>query len=252
MDRVSLFVTTHWSLVLTAGEDSSPAARQALEQLCQTYWYPLYAHARRAGHSPHDAQDLIQDFFALLLSKNYFRNANRSRGRFRTFLLTSLKHFMINEWKRANREKRGGGEKIVSLDEEQAESRFCLEPAVERPPDTIYDREWAAVVLERAMAGLRAEFERSGKLALFERLKPLVWGEKNALTFSAMAAELGMSEGGVKVALHRLRQRFGELLRSEIAETVASPVEVEEELKYLGSVVRSGLIISGNSGDKKV
>jgi RNA polymerase sigma-70 factor (ECF subfamily) len=247
-----LFLTTHWSVVLQAGESESAQAGQALEKLCTAYWYPLYAYVRRQGHSVEDAEDLTQKFFARFLERKYLRLADRNRGRFRTFLLTSLKHFLINDWKREKREKRGGGQKVLSLNEELAESRFCLEPAVEQPPDTVYDREWAAIVMEQTMAGLRAEFERSGKLDLFERLKPFVWGEKNALSYAAMAAELGMSEGAVKVTLHRLRRRFGELLRGEIAKTVATLVEVEEELQYLGSIVAIGLSNFGNSSGEKV
>lgn len=241
-----LFATTQWSAVLRAGEDSSPAARQALEQLCTTYWYPLYAYVRRNGHRPHDAQDLVQEFFHRFLERKYLRHADRNRGRFRTFLLTSLKNFVINEWTRANREKRGGGQKVLSLDEEMAESRFAAEPAVDQPPDALYDRGWAAILLDRALAALRGEFERAGKQGLFERLKIFVWGEKNALSYAAMAEQLGMTEGAVKVAVHRLRQRYGELLRVEAAQTVTTPAEIDEELRYLVSVIRSGLTTSGN------
>jgi len=233
-----------------AGEDSSPEARCALEQLCATYWYPLYAYVRRNGHNPHDAQDLTQDFFARLLDRDYLRLADRTRGRFRTFLLTSLKHFLINEWSKANREKRGSGQKVLSLDEEMAESRFTTEPALEQPPDTLYDRGWAAVLLDRAMAALGAEFERSSKRDLFERLKVFVWGEKSSMTYSEMAVQLGMTEGAVKVAVHRLRQRFGELLRSQVAQTVSTPVEVNEELRYLVSVIRDGHATLGNIAGK--
>jgi RNA polymerase sigma factor (sigma-70 family) len=240
------FSTTHWSVVLEAGREGSVEAAQALERLCSGYWYPLYAYVRRQGHTPHDAQDIVQDFFAYFLERNYVRRADRAHGRFRTFLLTSLQHFLINQWRKTNREKRGGSQRIVSLDEEMAESRFAGEPAIEQPPDTLYDRGWAAILLERALTALREEFERSSKLDLFERLKAFVWGEKNALSCAEMGAQLGLSEGAVKVAVHRLRQRYGELLRAEIAQTVATPAEVEEELRYLASVIRGGLNISGN------
>lgn len=240
------FTTTHWSVVLRAGDGDTPQASAALEALCRSYWYPLYAYVRRQGHSPHDAQDLTQEFFARLLERKYIRHADRNQGRFRTFLLTSLKHFLINDWKKGNREKRGGGQKVLSLDEETAESRFAMEPAAAQPPDSLYDRGWAAILLDRALAALRAEFEQSGKLDLFERLKVFVWGEKNALSYAAMAAQLGMTEGAVKVAVHRLRQRYGELLRAEVAQTVTTPVEVNEELRYLVSVIRDGLAKSGN------
>lgn len=244
--ELGYFATTQWSAVLAAGEDSSPTSRRALEQLCATYWYPFYAYVRRQGHSFADAQDLTQEFFARLLDRKYLRLADRNRGRFRTFLLTSLKHFLINEWSKVNREKRGGGQKILSLDEEMAESRFAAEPAVDRPPDALYDWGWAAILLERTLAALRAEFKESGKQDVFERLKVFVWGEKNAMPYAAMAEQLGMTEGAVKVAVHRLRQRYGELLRAEVAQTVTTPVEVDEELRYLVSVIRSGQPPSSN------
>ena len=237
-----MFATTHWTVVLAAGRVNSPEASQALEHLCAAYWYPLYAYVRRKGHSPDDGQDLVQDFFARLLERNYFRLADRNRGRFRTFLLTSLQHFLTNEWKKANRVKRGGNHQILSMDEETAEVRFAGELAIQQPPDSLYDRGWAAILIERALAALRAEFEQSGKQELFERLKPFVWGEKSTLSYSVMAEQLKTTEGAIKVAIHRLRQRFGELLRCEIAQTVATPAEVEEELRYLFSAIRGELI----------
>src|SRR5947208_1108317 len=165
------FSTTHWSVVLEAGQDDSPQAAEALEWLCRTYWYPLYVYVRRQGRSPEDTQDLVQEFFARFLERNYLRLADPNRGRFRTFLLTSLKHFLINEWNKANREKRGGGQTRLSLDESSAETRYAAEPARDECPDTLYDKRWAATLLERALAALRAEFEQSGKQGLFERLK---------------------------------------------------------------------------------
>jgi RNA polymerase sigma-70 factor (ECF subfamily) len=246
------FTTTHWSVILLAGGAASNAADAALEQLCRTYWYPLYAYVRRQGHSESDAQDLTQSFFARLLERKYLRLADRNQGHFRTFLLTSLKHFLINEWKKENREKRGAGQRSLSLDEEMAESRFAAEPAIAQPADTLYDRGWAAVLLERALAALKAEFERSGKLDLFERLKVFVWGDKRALSYAEMAVQLNMTEGAVKVAVHRLRQRYGDLLRAEVAQTVSTPDEVNEELRYLISVVRDGLVKSGNLGAEKL
>jgi RNA polymerase sigma-70 factor (ECF subfamily) len=240
------FTTTHWSVVLQAGDTDSVEASHALETLCCSYWYPLYAYIRRHGHSPHDAQDLTQEFFARLLERKYLRLADRNQGRFRTFLLTSLKNFLINDWKKGNREKRGGGQKLFSLDEQTAETRFATEPVAAQPPDSLYDRGWAAVLLDRAFAALRAEFEQSGKADLFERLKVFVWGQKNALSYAEMAAELNMTESAVKVAVHRLRQRYGELLRAEVAQTVSTPAEVNEELRYLVSVIRESLTNSGN------
>ena len=246
-----LFVTTHWSVVLDAGSSDSPKAAQALEILCRSYWYPLYAYVRRKGHSQHDAQDLTQAFFERLLERGYLQLADRNQGRFRTFLLSSLKNFLINEWRKENSVRRGGGEKPFSLDEAQAESRFIGEPSVEKPDDSLYDRGWAAILMERALGALRAEFEQAGKQALFERLKVFVWGEKNALSYVAMAAELGMTEGAVKVAVHRLRQRYGELLRNEVAQTVSTPAEINEELRYLISVIRDGLTNFSNLESQK-
>jgi RNA polymerase sigma-70 factor (ECF subfamily) len=246
------FTTTHWSVVLRVNHSDSRLASQALETLCCSYWYPLYAYVRRMGHSPHDAQDLTQEFFARLLQLNYLRHADPNQGRFRTFLLTSLKHFLINDWKKGNRQERGGGQKVFSLDEQTAETRFAMEPAAAQPPDSLYDRGWAAILLDRAMTALRAEFEQTDKLEMFERLKVFVWGEKNALPYVTMAGELRMSEGAVKVAVHRLRQRYGELLRIEVAQTVSTPAEVNEELRYLVSVIRDGLANPSNVASKKL
>lgn len=247
-----MFATTHWTVVLEAGRANSPAAAQALERLCSAYWYPLYAYIRRKGHTCHDAQDLVQDFFGRLLERNYFRLADRNRGRFRTFLLTSLQHFLTNEWQKANRAKRGGNHQFLSMDEEAAEVRFAGELAIQQPPDSLYDRGWAAILIERALVALRVEFEQSGKQELFERLKPFVWGEKSVLSYSAMAEQLKTTEGAIKVAIHRLRQRFGELLRCEIAQTVATPEDLEEELRYLSSVIRGESTISGNLAAEKL
>ena len=240
------FCTTHWSVVLEAGNGNSPEAARALERLCGAYWYPLYAYVRRQGHGPDDAQDLVQEFFARFLEKQYLRHADRNRGRFRSFLLTSLKNFLINDWLKQNREKRGGAHQLLSLDEEMAESRLASEPATAQPPDTLYDRGWAAILLERAMSALKEDYERSGKADLFARLKGFVWGENSGLPYAAMAEQLGMTEGAVKVAVHRLRQRYGELLRAEIAQTVSTPAEVEEELRHLISVIRDGMAHSSN------
>jgi DNA-directed RNA polymerase specialized sigma24 family protein len=162
------FATTHWSVILRAGGAESEDADTALEELCRSYWYPLYAYVRRNGHGPHDAQDLVQEFFGRFLERKYLRHADRNRGRFRTFLLSSLKNFLINEWNKSNRATRGGSLRILSLDEEMAESHFGAEPAVEQPPDALYDRGWAAILLDRALAALRAEFAQSGKQDLLQ------------------------------------------------------------------------------------
>jgi RNA polymerase sigma-70 factor (ECF subfamily) len=245
------FTTTHWTVVRQAAGDS-PLATAALETLARAYWYPLYAYVRRNGHSPHDAQDLTQAFFARLLQCEYLQLADRNHGRFRTFLLSSLKNFLINEWRRENRERRGGGQKALSLDEQTAETRLAAEAFVEQPPDSLYDRGWAATLLDRALRLLRSEFEQSGKLDLFERLKVFVWGDKSTLSYAEMAAQLNMTEGAVKVSVHRLRQRYGQLLRAEVAQTVSTPDEVNEELRYLVSVIRDGLAKSGNLSAQKL
>lgn len=245
-------LTTQWGLVTRASQHGSPEGVEALNRLCRIYWYPLYAHVRRNGQNPHDAQDLTQAFFARLLEGGYLQLADRNQGRFRTFLLSSLKNFLINEWKKENRERRGGGQKLVSLDEETAETRFAAEAIVEQPPDSLYDRGWAATLLDRALTSLRSEYEQAGKLGLFERLKVFVWGDKNALSYAEMATQLNMTEVAVKVSVHRLRQRYGELLRGEVAQTVSTLDEVNEELRYLLSVIRDGLTKSGNLTPQKL
>lgn len=235
--RAGQFLTTHWSVVLAAADTSSPQAPQALATLCQAYWYPLYAFVRRQGHSPHDAQDLTQAFFARLLEKGYLKDVDRQRGRFRSFLLASLKHFLANQWDRARALKRGGGQQVISLDERDAESRYALEPKDEQSADRLYERRWALLLLERVLGRLKQEFVSAGKAGLFEALKGVLSAGSGALPYAEVAARLGTSEAAVKVAVHRLRRRYRELLRAEIAQTVASPAEVEDEIRYLFAVL---------------
>jgi len=227
------FNTTHWSLVLLAGQADSPRAEAALETLCRTYWYPLYAFVRRQGHAPHDAQDLTQEFFARLLENGKLQLADRERGRFRSFLLASLKHFLVNEWVRGQAQKRGGGQKVFSLDEEAAERIYQQEPGGQVPAENLYDKRWAMTLLERAMERLGADYAKAGKRALFDQLRPLLLAEASNDTYRELAASLVMSEGAVKVALHRLRHRFRDTVREEVAETVATPADVDEELRCL-------------------
>lgn len=227
------FATTQWSAVLMAGADSSPVARRALEQLCATYWYPLYAYVRRQGHMVEDAQDLTQEFFARLLERKHLRLADRKRGRFRTFLLSSLKHFLINEWNRANREKRGGGRQLISLDAEKTEMRFLAEPADERSPDKAFERQWAMIVLDRVLDQLQAEFVAAGRGQVFEELKSFLTGEENESSYAEIGRRLEMSEGNLKVTVHRLRRRYRELLRKEISMTVDDPEVIDEEIREL-------------------
>jgi RNA polymerase sigma factor (sigma-70 family) len=234
---VSTFSTTHWSVVLEAGEGDTPAATEALERLCQCYWYPLYAYVRRKGHAPHDAQDLTQEFFARFLEKKYLTLADRSRGKFRSFLLTSLQHFLVNEWAKGQTARRGGGRHAISWDARDAESRYLAEPADDLTPDKIFEKRWAARLLQDTLSRLRDEYATAGKNALFEALKLFTWGERTASTYQQIGASLGLSEGAVKVAVHRMRQRYGKLLREQVAQTVGSPYEIDEELRYLRSVV---------------
>jgi len=230
------FTTTHWSVVFTAGQTDSPQANEALEKLCRTYWYPLYVYVRRQGNSPEDAQDLTQIFFSRLLEKNYFAKANRDRGKFRTFLLRSLKNFLVNEWKRAVRLKRGGGVEFLSIDANVAEDRYATEPANESNPDAAYEQRWAVTLIEQVLTALRQEFNAADKARLFEGLKGFTWGDKSTASYAEIAGQLNLTEGTVKVAVHRLRQRFRELLRAEVAHTVARPEDVDDELRYLISV----------------
>ncbi len=227
------FHTTHWSVVLAAGALETKQAAAALETLCRTYWYPLYAYVRRRGHGPEDAQDLAQEFFARLLAKESVRRADRERGRFRSFLLKSLQHFLVNEWARGQARKRGGGEKLIPLDEALAERLYREEPATPHPPENLYDRRWAVTLLDRAMERLGADYAAAGKRALFDQFKDLLLTEGSGEVYRGKALESGLSEGAVKVAVHRLRHRFGEAVRAEIAQTVATPAEVEEELRGL-------------------
>lgn len=231
------FHTTRWSLVLAAQKDSdSTGARRALAELCRDYWYPLYAFARRRGHSPHDAQDLTQAFFADLLERNP-TSADPARGRFRSYLLGALKHFLANEWHRAHAQKRGGGRRIIEWDALDPEKRYALEPHAEGNPDALYDRRWALDLLDRAIGRLRAEFDSKGDGATFDALKATLTGAEPPR--EDLARQLGMSEGALKVAIHRLRQRYRELLRAEIADTVDSPADVDGEMRHLVAVLRS-------------
>lgn len=231
------FVTTRWTIVLNAGRTDSTQAASALEKLCQTYWYPLYAFVRRQGHSPADAQDLTQDFFARLIAKHYLGDVDRSKGKFRSFLLASLKHFLANEWDKSRAQKRGGSHTFVALDAESAEGRYALEPAHDVTADKIYERRWALTLLDEVLKQVREEYVGDGKAKLFDQLKVTLTGERSEIPYAEIAGQLGMSEGAVKVAVHRLRQHYREALRAEIANTVASPDEVEDELRHLFTVL---------------
>jgi len=235
-----VFSTTHWSVVLRAGTTDSASAAPALEQLCRNYWYPLYAFVRRKGHSPHDAQDLTQAFFARLLEKNYVAQADRERGRFRTFLLAALTHFLADEWDKARRLKRGGGREVISFDAASAEERYRLEPIDQLDAAKLYERRWVTTLFDQVLARLEKEFRDSGKGGLFDQLKGSLLAEEPALSYAAVGAQLSLTESAVKQAVHRMRRRYGELFREEIAQTVAGPGEVEEELKHLFAVLSGG------------
>jgi RNA polymerase sigma-70 factor (ECF subfamily) len=227
------FDTTHWSVVLAAGHSSSPDAQEALEKLCRGYWYPLYAFVRRQGCSPPDAQDLTQEFFARLLEKKYLAMANRNRGKFRWFLLSSFKHFLANEWDRARAQKRGGGKTHLPFDDLAGEKLYALESAHELAPDRIYERTWALTLLEQARNRLRQEYTTLGKEARFDHLELFLPGEKSAISYASAAHNLGLTEGAVKAEVHRLKKRYRELVRSEIAQTVSTASEIDEELRQL-------------------
>jgi RNA polymerase sigma-70 factor (ECF subfamily) len=233
------FVTTRWSVVLAAGRADSTKAGAALEDLCRTYWYPLYAFVRRLGHKPEDAEDLVQAFFAQCIGKNYLAAAKQSRGRFRTFLLIALKRFLANEWDKARTKKRGGTQRLISLDGLEPEQRYALEPADRLSADKLFERRWALTLLETVLKRLENEQNKAGNSAMFERLKAFLVAGGDRVPYAQVAQEVGMSEGGVKVTIHRLRGRYRQLLEEEIAQTVSSPEEIEEERRHLFRVVAS-------------
>src|SRR5438093_8865349 len=204
------FTATHWSVVLAAAQEPSPEASRALAELCRTYWYPLYAYVRRKGYDEADAQDLTQEFFARFLEKNYFGSADRRKGKFRSFLLASMEHFLAKEWTRTHRLKRGGGQTIIAWDGCEPQERYRLEPPDEWTAERIYERRWALTVLEQAMSALGAEYAAAGKQRLFDELRPFISGDDHDIAYPDVAARLQLSEGATRVAVHRLRQRYGE------------------------------------------
>ncbi len=240
MTQNGVFASTHWSVVLTAGEGQSPQASEALEKLCQAYWQPLYVYARRRGYSPEDAQDLTQQFFALFLRKRSFSLADPSRGRFRVFLLKSLQHFLADDWKRAHRIKRGGGAPEVSMDSYHAEDRIAIELADTKTPEGAYEQRWAAALLDQVLSRMREDYLQAGKTRLFEALQDFLWGTEGSPSYPRIAERLAMTEGAVRVAVHRLRENYRERLRTEVAQTVSGPSEVDDELRYLISMYSGG------------
>jgi RNA polymerase sigma-70 factor (ECF subfamily) len=231
------FHTTHWSLVALAGDRQSKRSEEALAKLCADYWQPLYAFMRRSGHSPHAAQDLTQEFFARLLAKNYLQDADRERGRFRSFLLGAVKHFLANERRAARAQKRGGGKPALSLDFRTAEAAYSIEPADEETPERLFQRQWALLLLERVMQRLAEEYTAGGKTAQFEGLREFLTAGPDHRPYAEVAPQLGMSEDAVKMAVHRLRKRYRQLLRDEIGGTVADPAEIDAELAELFEIL---------------
>jgi RNA polymerase sigma-70 factor (ECF subfamily) len=236
----SYFATTHWSVVLSAGHSDTPRARHALERLCQTYWYPLYAYVRRRGHSPEDAQDLTQEFFARLLEGNRVRTADKQKGRFRSFLLAGMNNFLADEWDKSRAQKRGGGLRTVPLQFDTAETRYGSEPVDDVTPEQSFERRWALTLLDDVLKRLGAEYEREGKGALFAALNPCLVGDRTSQPYQELSQKMGTTESGIKSAVHRLRRRYRQLLREEIAKTVASADEVDDELRHLFAVLARG------------
>ena len=235
-----LFLTTRWSVVLRANSEEAPDAAAAMAQLCRDYWYPLYAFVRRRGYAIEDAQDLTQGFFAKVIEEMVFAKASAEKGRLRSYLLGALQNFLASEYRRAQRQKRGGGTVILSIDENEAEKRYALEPADWQTPEAQFERSWAFALLERVVVRLAADYEKAGRAALFATLQPYLAGKEGMPGYGNLGRELAMSEGAVAVAIHRMRRRYGELLRDEIAQTVASPEEAEAEFAYLLQVVARG------------
>ena len=231
-----LFPRTRWSVVLAAA-GSSPAQSEALELLCHAYWYPLYAYARRCGQSPHDAQDLTQEFFRLLLEKCWLADADREKGRLRTFLITALKHFMAKEWRRATAQRRGGDQAPVPLDTAIAESRFAADPASGLGAEAAFDRQWALTLLDLTLRRLEQEFAAVDKTGEFDALKSCLTAARGTLDYAALAGRLGASEGAARVAVHRLRKRFREIYREEIAHTLPDDGDLESELRHLAAAL---------------
>jgi RNA polymerase sigma-70 factor (ECF subfamily) len=234
---VHVFQTTHWSVVLRVGDVESNESAHALEQLCRTYWFPIYAFVRKRGYSPEQAQDLTQEFFAVFLEKNHLAKAARERGRFRCFLMTSVENFLRNENDRARAQKRGGGRKLISIDEQDAEERYRCEPRTETDPAKAFEQRWAATLLNTVLTRLKDEFDTSGRSDLFNALQAHLWGDSESISYPQLAEQFGLTLANVKTTAHRLRQRYRELLREEIAHTVALPSQIDDEIQHLMKVV---------------
>ena len=231
--RAGRFATTRWSLVLAAGQKSNARSAEALASLCEMYWYPVYAFIRRQGYPADEGADLTQEFFARVLEKNYFHDADSARGRFRAFLCASIRHFLSNERDRARALKRGGNQPPISLDVETADGTYQIEPRDDLTPEKLFDRRWALILLDRVLARLRDNHVSAGKGELFDQLKGFLTGDSTGVPYADVAKALGMTEGAVKVAVHRLRRQFRDTLIQEIAETVSDPADIDAEIEYL-------------------
>ena len=234
------FNTTHWSVVLAVRQSDSTRAQQALAKLCQTYWYPLYAYVRRRGYAAPDAQDLTQAFFEQLLERRSLNSATPQLGKFRSYLLTAMKHFLASEWKHGTAQKRGGGARILSLDWAAAEQRFDLEPATHASPDKLFEKQWAVTILGDVLNRFEREYRNEDKAELFSALKGTLMGLRESQPYAELARNLGISESAVKVSVHRLRKRYRELVHDEIANTLGDPAEVEAEMRHLFHVLAGG------------
>ncbi len=239
-DAPRIFPQTRWSVVLAATRKETPESAAALECLCRAYWYPLYAYVRRCGQSPHDAQDLTQEFFCRLLEKHWLDSADRGKGKLRTFLIVVLKNFMRNEWRRESTQRRGGGQSHVTFDTEFAESRYAADPSATLPADETFDREWALTLLDLTMNRLREEFSAAHKSDDFEVLKTCLMAAHGTIDYAAIAAGLGLSEGAARVAVHRLRKRFRDIYRDELSRTLADGEDLEGELRHLAAALADG------------
>lgn len=236
-DTPRMFPATRWTIVLAAANEPSTESRAALERLCESYWYPLYAFVRRSGYSPCDAEDLTQEFFARLLEHNWIAQADRHKGRFRSFLLMALKRFLAKEWDKAKALKRGGQVRFVPFEVGMAETRYSREPEDTRTPEQVFEKEWALTLLQTVLNRLRHAYIQDGKAALFEKLESTLIGSRETQPYAALAEQLGMTEGAVKVAVHRLRERYRECLKEEIAQTITSEAEADEELRHFFRVL---------------
>lgn len=239
------FATTHWSVVLAAKDFAGAPAQAAMETLCRAYWYPLYAFVRRSGHSPEDAEDLTQAFFVHLLGHEFLRNVSPEKGRFRSYLLVSVKRFMADQWRRDHALKRGGAQPPLSLDQQDAESRYRLEPADLEDPEKLYERRWALTLLNRVLERMENEAVAAGKQTLFSQLQPFLIGDRDTRTYAEIAGAFGISEGAIKMQVLRMRERLRELFIEEITHTVASDDEAREEVRHLLSVLGASTPVLG-------